>query len=520
VSGGVRLGLGQEVVEVEIAEDRNETAASGPRPLFDRSVPCELEVVAVGIGEIDGFVRAVIRQLPQWNARALQPPHRVSETCARGVVERDVVQSGDPIRLRPAAGRLPGVEPEVVVVAAGRDEQDVSRRPPPGHIARLRDDVEAEHADVEVAHAVDVGGPQMHVADPHAGIDRVRRLLDWRDVALRHQPKVQRTRSPSNPRCRNLDRYTCISDICRPDPPEDAVTTAQPRIGAVFPQTELGGDPGAVRAWVQAVTELGYGHIAVYDHVVGADPEVHAGWDRAYTVDTTFHEILVFFGFVAALTPLELVTSVVILPQRQTVLVAKQAAEIDLLTGGRFRLGVGIGWNPVEFEALGQRFSNRGARFEEQIELMRRLWTEPSLSFDGRYERVTGAGIRPLPVQRPIPVWIGGSVDAALARAGRIADGWFPQVQPGPDLEHAIGVVRDAAAAAGRDPSSIGMEGRVSLTGLAVDAVAAGVQAWHEAGATHVTINTMGAGNGTVEDHVTALGTVAQALALDRRLID
>ena len=208
---------------------------------------------------------------------------------------------------------------------------------------------------------------------------------------------------------------------------------AQPQVGAVFPQTELGGDPGAVRAWVQAVTELGYGHIAVFDHVVGADPQVHVGWDRPYTVETTFHEILVLFGFVAALTPLELVSSVVILPQRQTVLVAKQAAEIDLLTEGRFRLGVGIGWNAVEFEALGQRFSNRGARFEEQIELMRRLWTEPSVSFEGRYERVTGAGIRPLPVQRPIPVWIGGSVDVALARAGRLADGWFPQVQPGPE---------------------------------------------------------------------------------------
>lgn len=285
-------------------------------------------------------------------------------------------------------------------------------------------------------------------------------------------------------------------------------------VGAVFPQTELGGDPGAVRAWVRAVTELGYSHIAVYDHVVGADPEVHLGWDRPYTVETTFHEILVLFGFVAALTSLELVSSVVILPQRQTVLVAKQAAEIDLLTGGRLRLGVGIGWNPVEFEALGQRFTNRGARFEEQIELMRRLWTEPSFSFEGRHERLTGAGIRPLPVQRPIPVWIGGSAEAALARAGRLADGWFPQVQPGPDLEHAITVVHDAAARAGRDPQRIGMEGRVSLAGGGADAVADGVRAWREAGATHVSVNTMGAGLRTVADHVDALGRIADALSL------
>jgi probable F420-dependent oxidoreductase len=293
--------------------------------------------------------------------------------------------------------------------------------------------------------------------------------------------------------------------------------SGQPQIGAVFPQTELGGDPGAVRAWVQAVTDLGYDHIAVFDHVIGADPLVHAGWDRPYTVDTTFHEILVLFGFIAALTPLELVSSVVILPQRQTVLVAKQAAEIDLLTEGRFRLGVGIGWNAVEFEALGQRFRDRGARFEEQIELMRRLWTEPSLSFEGRYERVTGAGIRPLPVQRPIPLWIGGSVDVALARAGRLADGWFPQAQPGPALEHAIAVVHGAAAEAGRDPAAIGMEGRIQLSAVGLGGVADREQAWREAGASHVAISTMGAGLATVEDHIGALGTAAEALGLDGR---
>jgi probable F420-dependent oxidoreductase len=279
------------------------------------------------------------------------------------------------------------------------------------------------------------------------------------------------------------------------------------RVGAIYPQTELGGDPVAVRAWVQGVTELGYAHIAVFDHVVGADPRVHDGWDRAYTVDTTFHEILVLFGFMAALSPLELVSSVVILPQRQTVLVAKQAAEIDVLTEGRFRLGVGIGWNPVEFEALGLRFENRGARFEEQIELMRRLWTEPSLSFEGRYEHVTGAGIRPLPIQRPIPVWIGGSVDVALARAGRLADGWFPQVQPGPALEHAIGVVRDAAVQAGRDPDAIGMEGRVRLADVEFED---GIQAWRDAGASHVGINTMGAGLRSVDDHLEALRAAAE----------
>src|ERR1700722_5985234 len=293
--------------------------------------------------------------------------------------------------------------------------------------------------------------------------------------------------------------------------------TPQPRIGAVLPQNELGGDPGAVRAWVQAATELGYDHISGFDHVVGADPRVHTDWVHPYTVETPLHEILVLFGFVAALTPLELVSSVVILPQRQTVLVAKQAGEIDLLSEGRFRLGVGIGWNPVEFEALGQKFGNRGARFEEQIELMRRLWTEPSLSFEGRYERVTGAGIRPLPVQRPIPVWIGGSVDVALARAGRLAGGWFPPAQPGPAPEHADAVVHGAAAEAGRDPAAIGMEGRVQLSGVGSDGIADRVQAWRDAGATHVSLGTMGAGLANVEDHIAALGAAAEALGLDGR---
>jgi probable F420-dependent oxidoreductase len=281
------------------------------------------------------------------------------------------------------------------------------------------------------------------------------------------------------------------------------------QFGVVFPQTELGGDPGAVRAYATAVQELGYSHISIYDHVVGADPAVHQGWNAPYDIRTTFHEVFVVFGFIAALTDLELVTSVVIMPQRQTVLVAKQAAELDLLTGGKFRLGVGIGWNEVEFEALGQNFRNRGARLIEQVELMRTLWTEESVTFEGRYERVTGAGIAPMPIQRPIPVWVGARVDAGLRRAGRIADGWFPMDRPGPGLEHAISVVHDAAVAAGRDPATIGMQGRIGLTADNADLVAEQVAAWQEAGATHVDMNTMGAGFETVDEHIAALATVA-----------
>lgn len=283
------------------------------------------------------------------------------------------------------------------------------------------------------------------------------------------------------------------------------------RVGVVFPQTELGGDPGAVRAYATAASELGYAHIAVFDHVVGADPAVHRGWSGPYDVHTTFHEPLVLFGFLAALTPLGLVTSILILPQRQTVLVAKQAAEVDLLTQGRLRLGVALGWNAVEYEALGQSFSDRGARLTEQVALMRRLWTEPTVTHAGEYEHVTGAGIAPLPVQRPIPVWIGARADVALRRAGRIADGWFPMDQPGPALARSIEIVHGAAREAGRDPAALGMEGRINLGSDGAPPVDEQIAAWREAGATHLSINTMRAGFTTVDEHIAALASASEA---------
>lgn len=280
------------------------------------------------------------------------------------------------------------------------------------------------------------------------------------------------------------------------------------RVGVVFPQTELGGDVGAVRAYGQGVEELGFTHLLAYDHVVGADPAVHTGWNGPYDVDTTFHEPFVMFGYLAAATTaLEFVTGVIIVPQRQTALVAKQAAEVDLLTQGRFRLGVGIGWNAVEYEALGEDFGTRGARSEEQIALMRRLWTERSVTFEGRFDRVTGAGLAPLPVQRPIPVWIGTAAVKGHERIGRIADGWFPMTAPGPKLDEALAVVRESALAAGRDPDAIGMEGRVNAGDI--DAAAAQFDAWADAGASHVSVNTMGLGLRTVDDHLAMLERVA-----------
>jgi probable F420-dependent oxidoreductase len=286
------------------------------------------------------------------------------------------------------------------------------------------------------------------------------------------------------------------------------------QIGVVFPQTEIGADATSVRSYAERVEKLGYRHILAYDHVVGADPGVHLGWRGPYNIETTFHEPFVVFGFMAAVTSIELVTGIIILPQRQTTLVAKQAAEVDLLTGGRFRLGVGLGWNAVEYEALGKSFSDRGRRMEEQVELLRRLWTEPSVTFEGTWERVTGAGLAPRPVQQPIPIWFGGQSPAAYRRIGRLADGWFPQVPPGPKLDEARAIVEDAAAEAGRDPSKLGMEGRVTWGEGGAAKLVNRIAYWREAGATHVAINTMGAGLGAIDEHLEVLGVSADAVGI------
>ena len=279
-------------------------------------------------------------------------------------------------------------------------------------------------------------------------------------------------------------------------------TVSRVRIGVVFPQTELGGDVGAVRAYGGGVEALGFTHVIAYDLVVGEAPDDHQSWSGPY----------VLFGYLAAVTSLELVTGIIILPQRQTVLAAKQAAEVDLLTGGRFRLGVGLGWNRVEYEALGKDFSNRGERLDEQVTLMRRLWTERTVTHHGTHETVTGAGLAPLPVRRPIPVWFGAVAQRALQRVGRLGDGWFPQVPPGDRLEEARAIVRQAAIEAGRDPDALGMEGRISWETGDVDRLARQAGKWRDAGATHIAINTMGAGLVSVDDHLAALAKAADAL--------
>ena len=284
------------------------------------------------------------------------------------------------------------------------------------------------------------------------------------------------------------------------------------KIGVVFPQTEIGADRGAVRSYADAVSELGYHHVLAYDHVLGADTRVHTGWTGPYDLQSTFHEPFVLYGYLAAISSLELVTGIVILPQRQTVLVAKQAAEVDLLSGGRFRLGVGIGWNAGEYEALGKDFSNRGQRIAEQVDLMRRLWTEQSVTFEGSYETVTAAGLAPLPIQRPIPIWFGATSAPALRRVGRLADGWFPLIAPGSQLEEALAVIETAAVEAGRDPSTIGMEGFVNVGAGDLAYLEQQRELWRAVHATHLSVDTMKAGLRSVDDHITALAAAAEVL--------
>ncbi|MGC9669498.1 LLM class F420-dependent oxidoreductase [Planosporangium sp. 12N6] len=288
------------------------------------------------------------------------------------------------------------------------------------------------------------------------------------------------------------------------------------RVGVVFPQTEIGPDPATIRTYATAVQDLGYTHILAYEHVVGADPEHYSGWTGPYDIRTQFHEAMVLFGYLAAITDLELVNGILILPQRPTVLVAKQAAEVDILTGGRYRIGVGVGWNPVEYEALGQDFSRRGKRIEEQVELLRRLWTEPNVTHVGTFDRITAAGLAPMPVQRPIPIWMGADSPPAFRRAGRMADGWFPQMPPGPGLAEARRIVDEAAREAGRDPDRIGMEGRIQYGPRGSVGVAEEAFEWERLGATHVCVNTMGADLPNIDEHIAVLTSVSSKI---RRLV-
>jgi probable F420-dependent oxidoreductase len=281
------------------------------------------------------------------------------------------------------------------------------------------------------------------------------------------------------------------------------------KIGAVFPQTEIGPDPAAVAEYARTVESMGYDHLVVYDHILGANADSRPGWSGAYRSSDQFHEVFVLYGYLAAVTErLGLSIGVLVTPLRQTGLVAKQAAAVDLLSGGRLRLGVGVGWNHVEYEAQGENFANRGARVEEQIDLMRRLWTEDLITYEGRWHTVTDAGLNPLPLQRPIPIWMGGGADPVMDRIGRLANGWF---YPGDDYfpdeiaQRRKGLIEVAAKAAGRDIADIGIEKIFTHASEPANGWSEAIAAWSDYGATHISLNTMNAGLGSLADHLTAL---------------
>jgi probable F420-dependent oxidoreductase len=290
------------------------------------------------------------------------------------------------------------------------------------------------------------------------------------------------------------------------------------QIGVVYPQTELRGDPTAVAQIGRAVEELGFDHLLAYDHVLGA---VHADRPRQltgpYTEHDPFHDPFVMFAYLAGITErIRFATGVLVLPQRQTALVARQAADVDLLSGGRLRLGVGIGWNHVEYEALGQDFGTRGAREEEQIELLRRLFSEPVVDFSGRFDRVDRASLVPKPA-RSIPIWLGGSSEAAFDRAARLADGF---IFVGGAIDQTVDSwqrLRERVLEHGRSIEAFGADYVVRPPDGDVDDLPAVIDAWREAGGTHVSVVTMGLGLTSADGHIKCLASVAAALELANR---
>lgn len=288
------------------------------------------------------------------------------------------------------------------------------------------------------------------------------------------------------------------------------------KIGVVFPQTEFGSDPAAVREYAQTVEELGFNHIAAYDHVLGANPERPGGWTRPYTFKSAFLEPFVFFSYLAAVTSrVKLATNILILPQRQTALVAKQAAMLDVLCGGRLMLGVGLGWNAVEYAALNEDFQNRGRRIEEQVEVLRRLWTEPLVTFSGRWHTIPDAGINPLPVQRPIPVWFGGTAEAGLRRAARLADGWMCDFREPKAAVPAVSNLYRFLQENGRDRAQFGFEARIPYGEGNPATWEALIREWQALGATLFSVNTMNTGLQSPASHLEALRAFARAIPLE-----
>jgi len=295
------------------------------------------------------------------------------------------------------------------------------------------------------------------------------------------------------------------------------------QIGVIYPQTEMEADAGAIREYAVAVEEMGFTHISAYDHVLGANTANRPDWKGPYRLETSFQEPLVLFSFMAAVTSgLGFFTAILILSQRQAALVAKQTACLDIFCEGRLRLGVGTGWNQVEYEALGMSYPERGKRIEDQIEVLRGLWSQDAVSFDTEFHKISDAGINPLPVQRPIPVWLGGGSDRpffgaranekVIRRIARIADGWCPMWQPGPRAQELMEILRNFCHEFGRNPEDIGLEGTYVAARSEQDHWSEGLAAWRAMGASHLSVITMNEGLQGVKEHLQRLEEFRSAL--------
>jgi probable F420-dependent oxidoreductase len=284
------------------------------------------------------------------------------------------------------------------------------------------------------------------------------------------------------------------------------------KIGVIYPQNEFGHDPAAIRDYAQTAESLGYSHILCYDHVLGANPDRPGGWKGVYNHHDAFMEPFVLYTWMAAFTQtIGFTTGILILPQRQTALVAKQAATLDVLSGGRLRIGVGNGWNEVEYISLGMDFHTRGKRIEEQVELLRQLWTQDLVKFEGRFDTIADAGLNPLPIQRPIPIWFGGYDDRVLDRVARLGDGWMPN-RPLETTQPYLDKLRGLIEKAGRKWEDLGFEARILYGEGRPDVWQAALDGWDKAGATHITLDTSKVGFDTPAKHIEAIKTFAQAV--------
>lgn len=284
--------------------------------------------------------------------------------------------------------------------------------------------------------------------------------------------------------------------------------------GISFPQSQIGNDPVVIRHFVERAEVLGFQRLTLVDHILGAREAKDAPWAVHYTIEYGFHEPMTLFAWIAGFTKtMRLVTANVVLPQRQTELAAKQAAQIDILTGGRLDLGIGVGWSKSEFEALGMNFDNRGERIEEQVELMRRLWTDELVDFDGKWHKISDMGMNPRPIQRPIPIWFGAMAEVAVKRAARIGDGWLmsPRAEPNDEMKRLVETFQETAQAAGRDVATLGIDATVFAEDRGPNEWLSEAQAWRDLGATSVTFRTSESGFTHIDQHLDAMAKLAEA---------